>query len=67
MESIFVPVVDIRSLATDEKKNLKSWVNTCNNKKIIFLFIQNKVRAREVFEGIFDRSAWIQMFLSNYA
>ena len=35
--------------------------------KMIFLFIQNKVHAREVCERTFDRSALIQMILSNYA
>ena len=34
---------------------------------MMFLFIQNKYHAREVCERTFDRSALIQMILSNYA
>lgn len=47
----------------------KDWKTefTSAKSKIIFLFIQSKVRASLVCERIFDRSALIQMFLSNYA
>ena len=46
----------------------KDWKNRLTpSVKNYILFIQNKVRARELRERIFDRSALIQMFLSNYA
>ena len=48
------------------QERLKKYADT-NSVKNYFLFIQNKVLARELRERIFDRSALIQMFLSSYA
>ena len=48
------------------QEKLKNWVYTCNIKNDILVHTK-QYHAREVCERTFDRSALIQMILSNYA